>query len=76
MESSYIFHTLLYAMSCCVLIFPPKEIVGLGLTIAAVFNSWLPLEQHRFVEHHEKRMALTVVLRALLFPGKNIEHCN
>jgi hypothetical protein len=64
-DSEFIF-TLLYLLLCFGLIYPPSEFVGIGLTIDQLFSSYLVAESIEFVQHHIKRINLTLLLHSFL----------
>ena len=63
-EITYI--SLFYFLLSFILIYPPSEIVTLGLTIQTIFSSYLGSEQMFFIEYHIKRILLQMSIQCFI----------
>ena len=61
--------TLLYILMCLILVFPPDEIAGMGLTVENILGSWLGSDMTAFVQYHQRRSAATLLIQSLYIPG-------
>ncbi|XP_047736530.1 transmembrane protein 129 isoform X4 [Hyalella azteca] len=61
--------TILYVLLCLIVIFPPDEIAGMGLTVEKLLASFLGSEIMNFVQYHQRRTTATVLVHSLLIPG-------
>ena len=68
--SVYVFYTLVYCFFSLCFIAPPAEFVNAGLTIQALFSSYLGSEDVTFVQYHIKRTAFTAAFHSLLPLGE------
>lgn len=62
-------HSLLYILFCLIVIFPPDEIAGMGLTVEKLLGSWFGSEMMMFIQYHQRRTAATLFIHTLLIPG-------
>lgn len=63
---SYLIFTLFYILITGCIIYPPTEFVSAGLTIEAVFSSFLGSENAQFIQYHIKRSAVTLFVHSIL----------
>ncbi|XP_011313749.1 E3 ubiquitin-protein ligase TM129 [Fopius arisanus] len=64
--TSLFIYTIAYFLFVSGLIYPPTEFVSAGLTIPALFSSWLGNEYDNFVQYHIKRTIVTLFIHSLL----------
>ena len=56
----------LYALGSFFLVYPPNEVIQIGLTIPNLFSTLLGSEQSSFVNYHIRRTSLTVLIHSVL----------
>ena len=62
--------SLLYWLLALIIVYPPDEAVSAGLTVEAIFSSWLGSEMSNFINYQIKRTSVTIISHCLLLPGK------
>lgn len=63
------FCSIMYILLCLIMVYPPDEVVAIGLTVENVLGSWLGSEMSSFVQYHHKRTVATLMVHSLFVPG-------
>ncbi|XP_038609160.1 E3 ubiquitin-protein ligase TM129 [Tachyglossus aculeatus] len=75
MERAEVRFSLAYVSLSVLVVCPPSEAQGLGLTVQRLLAAWLGSEHRHFVRYHCRRTAATGLLHALLPLGYYIGMC-
>ncbi|KAB0794453.1 hypothetical protein PPYR_11293 [Photinus pyralis] len=65
-DSEILLYTILYLLICGCIVYPPVEFTSSGLTISAIFSSFLKSENEHFVLYHIKQSVITLFIYSLL----------
>lgn len=66
MNDSEVIYNLLFALITYCIIYPPLEFVEIGLTINKLFKNLLGNEDIEFIQYHQRRCTLTLVVHCFL----------
>lgn len=66
MTNPSIYFSIFYIVLTLCLVFPPPEFKSAGLTLEAIFQSWLGNEHELFVQYHVRRTTMNLFLHSMV----------